>query len=109
VARRIPIRNLYYLLCYAWDVLEERDDMLVSEPEGLSHVELLAKVLSIAVQRLWRRGLDRGYRELAEDVRSPRGRLDVPRMIACQLEPLGRAACTFDELGHDVLHNQILG
>jgi hypothetical protein len=31
VARRIPIRNLYYLLCYAWDVLEERDDTLVSE------------------------------------------------------------------------------
>jgi 5-methylcytosine-specific restriction enzyme subunit McrC len=108
VARRIPIRNLYYLLCYAWDVLEERDDALVSELEGLSHVELLAKVLSVSVQRLWRRGLDRGYRTIADDVRSPRGRLDVPRTIARQLEPLGLAACSFDELGHDVLHNQIL-
>lgn len=108
MARRIPIRNLYYLLCYAWDVLEERDDTLVSELEGLSHVELLAKVLSVSVQRLWKRGLDRGYRTIADDVRSPRGRLDVPRMVARQLEPLGLAACTFDELGHDVLHNQIL-
>ncbi len=108
MARRIPIRNLYYLLCYAWDVLEERDDALVSELEGLSHVELLAKVLSVSVQRLWRRGLDRDYRAIAEDVRSPRGRLDVPRMVARQLEPLGLAACRFDELGHDVLHNQIL-
>lgn len=60
MARRIPIRNLYYLLCYAWDVLEERDDALVSELDGLSHVELLAKVLSVSVQRLWKRGLDRG-------------------------------------------------
>jgi 5-methylcytosine-specific restriction enzyme subunit McrC len=108
VARRIPIRNLYDLLCYAWDVLEERDDTLVSELEGLSHVELLAKVLSVSVQRLWKRGLDRGYGTIGDDVRSPRGRLDVPRMVARQLEPLGLAACSFDALGHDVLHNQIL-
>lgn len=108
MARRIPIRNLYYLLCYAWDVLEERDEALVSELEGLSHVELLAKVLEVSVQRLWKRGLDRGYRTIAEDVRAPRGRLDVPRMVARQLAPLGLAACAFDELGHDVLHNQIL-
>ena len=108
MARRIPIRNLYYLLCYAWDVLDERDDTLVTEMEGLSHVELLAKVLAVSVQRLWKRGLDRGYRTVADDVRSPRGQLDIPRLISRQLEPIGLAACRFDELGHDVLHNQIL-
>jgi 5-methylcytosine-specific restriction enzyme subunit McrC len=81
VARKIPIRNLYYLLCYAWDILEERDDSLVSELDGLSHVELLAKVLTISAQRLWRRGLDRGYQTVTEHVRSPRGRLDMPQTI----------------------------
>ncbi len=108
MARRIPIRDLYYLLCYAWDVLDERDDTLVTEIEGLSHVELLAKVLAVSVQRLWKRGLDRGYRSVADDVRSPRGQLDIPRMISRHLEPIGLAACRFDELGHDVLHDQIL-
>lgn len=108
MARRIPIRNLYYLLCYAWDVLDERDDALVSELDGLSHVELLAKVLTISAQRLWRRGLDRGYQTAAEDVRSPRGRLDVPQMVARRLQDRGLAACRFDELSHDVLHNQII-
>jgi len=108
VARKIPIRNLYYLLCYAWDVLEERDDTLVSKLDGLSHVELLAKVLTISAQRLWRRGLDRGYQTVAEDVRSPRGRLDVPQMVARRLQDRGLAACRFDELSHDVLHNQII-
>jgi 5-methylcytosine-specific restriction enzyme subunit McrC len=108
VARKIPIRNLYYLLCYAWDVLEERDDTLVNELDGLSHVELLAKVLTIATQRLWRRGLDRGYQTVAGDVRSPRGRLDVPQMVARRLQDRGLAACRFDELSHDVLHNQII-
>jgi len=108
MTRKIPIRNLYYLLCYAWDVLDEHDDALVSELDGLSHVELLAKVLTISTQRLWRRGLDRGYRMVADEVRSPRGRLDLPQMISRRLEDRGVAACRFDELSHDVLHNQIL-
>jgi 5-methylcytosine-specific restriction enzyme subunit McrC len=108
MTRKIPIRNLYYLLCYAWDVLDERDDALVSELDGLSHVELLAKVLTISTQRLWRRGLDRGYRTVADEVRSPRGRLDLPQMVARRLEDRGVAACRFDELSHDVLHNQII-
>jgi len=106
--RKIPIGNLYYLLCYAWDVLDDKDDALVAELEGLSHVELLAKVLSVSFQRLWKRGLDRGYRTIEADLRSPRGRIDVPRMIARQLEPIGLAACRFDELAHDVLQNQII-
>lgn len=106
--RKIPIANLYYLLCYAWDVLDDKDDTLVAELEGLSHVELLAKVLALSFQRLWKCRLDRGYRALEEDVRSPRGRIDVPRMVARQLEPVGLAACRYDELGHDVLQNQII-
>lgn len=108
VERRIPIANLYYLLCYAWDVLDDKDDTLVTELEGLTRVELLAKVLAVSIQRLRRRGLDRGYRALEADLRSPRGRIDVPRMVARQLERSGRVACRFDELGHDVLQNQIL-
>ena len=108
MARKIPIRNLYYLLCYAWDVLEEKDDALVAELDGLAHVELLAKVLAVSVQRLWKRGLDRGYRTLEDDTSSPRGRIDLQRTVARQLDRVGRAACHYDELGHDVLHNQIL-
>jgi 5-methylcytosine-specific restriction enzyme subunit McrC len=108
VARKIPIRNLYYLLCYAWNALDEKDDALVAELDGLTHVELLAKVLAVSAQRLWRRGLDRGYRTLDDETSFPRGRIDVQRTVARQLEPIGRAACRFDELGHDVLHNQIL-
>jgi hypothetical protein len=34
------------------------------------HVDLLAKVLSVSVQRLWKRALDRGYRTITgEDPR----------------------------------------
>lgn len=65
-------------------------------------------MLSVSAQRLWKRGLDRGCRAIEDDLRSPRGRIDIPRTVARQLEPLGLAACLFDELEHDVLHNQIL-
>lgn len=108
MTRKIPIRNLYYLLCYAWDVLEEKDDALVTELDGLAHVELLAKVLAVSVQRLWKRGLDRGYRTLEEETSLPHGRIDIQRTVTRQLDRVGRVACRYDELGHDVLHNQIL-
>jgi hypothetical protein len=40
--------------------------MTCSSPSsrGCSRVELLARVLSVSVHRLWKRGLDRGYRTL---------------------------------------------
>jgi 5-methylcytosine-specific restriction enzyme subunit McrC len=42
---KIPVRNLYYLLCYAWDRLEE-GDVVAAEQEGATElVDLFARVL----------------------------------------------------------------
>ena len=50
MAQRIPIRNLYYLLCYARDVLEERDDALVSELEGPAAIGETAGAMDMSVR-----------------------------------------------------------
>src|SRR5256885_366192 len=51
MTRKIPIRNLYYLLCYAWDVLDERDDTLVSELDGLISISrTLGEVSTIPIR-----------------------------------------------------------
>ena len=55
----IPIQNIYYLLCYAWDLLEEADELAVGI-EDLPRVEdLLARLLINGTRRLLRRGLIR--------------------------------------------------
>jgi len=104
----IPIRNLYYIFCYAWARFPGGDQVDVGEEECPDLPNLFAKLLLEASHRLMRRGLDRGYVQQTEETRSPKGRLLIDRIIKEQTARRGTAICGFDELQHDVLHNQIL-
>jgi 5-methylcytosine-specific restriction enzyme subunit McrC len=107
--RKIPIANIYYLLCYAWDHFEERDVVRLEALEELERVQdLLGKVLAEGTFRLIRRGIDRGYREVHEDVAGIRGKMAVGETAKRALRARGQVACDFEELSHDVLHNRIL-
>jgi 5-methylcytosine-specific restriction enzyme subunit McrC len=106
---KIPIQNVYYLLCYAWKHVEDRDLVDVAELEEFENVQdLLGTVLAEGTFRLLRLGLDRGYREKAEDLAGIRGKLAVSEMATRALRARGRAACIFEDLSHDVIHNRIL-
>lgn len=107
--RKIPIANIYYLLCYAWSHVEERDVVRLEELDGLKRVhDLLGKVLAEGVFRLIRRGIDRGYREVREDLAGIRGKIAMGETAKRSLRARGQVACDFEELSHDVLHNRIL-
>jgi 5-methylcytosine-specific restriction enzyme subunit McrC len=105
---RIPIRNVYYLLCYAWDKLDERDIVSVEPVEGQRVIDLLARVLVSGVTHLLKRGLDRGYITESEDTKYLRGKVDLTETVKRNLLACRQAHCHFDDLSYDVLHNQIL-
>ncbi len=107
--KRIPIANIYYLLCYAWSHVEEQDLVRLDELQGLDKVhDLLGKLLAEGTFRLIRRGLDRGYREVHENLAGIRGKILVGETAKQALQARGQVACEFEELSHDVLHNRIL-
>lgn len=107
--RAIPLLNVYYLLCYAWGHAQERDNKRLATLDGLSSVhDLLGKVLATGVNRLFRRGIDRGYVERREDLTGIRGKLAVSDTAKRALRARGRAACDFEELSVDILPNRIL-
>ena len=107
--KRIPIANIYYLLCYAWKHVEESDVVRLDEVGELERVhDLLGKVLAEGTFRLIRSGIDRGYREEREDIAGIRGKIDVGETVKRALRSRGQVACTFEEMSHDVLHNRIL-
>jgi 5-methylcytosine-specific restriction enzyme subunit McrC len=106
---KIPIANVYYLLCYAWQHVQQTDVVDLRELEGIEHVhDLLGKVLAEGTFGLVRRGLDRGYREVREDLAGIRGKLDIGETAKRALRSRGRACCAFGELSYDVPHNRIL-
>ena len=105
---KVPIRNVYYLLCYAWDHLQEGNTVDLGAEEFSGLVDLFAKVLNEGVSRLLSQGLDRDYLVLHEDIRGLKGKLDFSTTVKLNLLPNGKTHCTFDELSYDVPQNQIL-
>ena len=107
-AREIPIRNLYHMLCYAWNELPEGGFRYVASDEVKKPIDLLARMVIDGVKHVQRRGIDQGYNEFTEELRRLRGRVLVAESERRMLLNLGRAICVFDELSPDTLPNQIL-
>ena len=105
---KIPVENIYYLLSYAWGYLPERDEVQMLAEDCHTVEELLARVLVNGTQHLVRRGLDRSYVLQREETSRLKGQLDLTASFSRQTMQQGRLVCEFDELSHDVLHNQIL-
>lgn len=104
----IPIRNLYYIFCYAWARFPEGNQIDVGEDTCPDLPNLFAKLLIEGLHQLIRQGLGRGYVEITEELRSPRGRLLFDAMVKQQTQLRGTAISRFNEFEHNVLHNQIL-
>ncbi|RSK49520.1 5-methylcytosine restriction system specificity protein McrC [Hymenobacter rigui] len=98
----IPIQNLYYLLCYAWNRLPDQHELqAISRQTFHRPLELLTHVLLTATRRLLRQGLPIAYTERVEELTEIRGRIQLAPTLSRDLLRQGRAICAFDELGPD--------
>jgi 5-methylcytosine-specific restriction enzyme subunit McrC len=104
----IPVRNLYYLLSYAWDYVRPEDAAMVTQADLGSVPDLLAHVLSRGVARLISRGLDRSYDRESAALRSVRGKIDPWLTHSTGLAAASMIYCHYDELSVDVLQNRLL-
>ncbi len=104
----IPIENIYYLLCYAWNRLEERDLVNISAIEVPDLPNLLAKVLLKGTKLLLNRGLEKQYITEQNLYQGIKGRVNFNDSYRKNLFQQGLAMCEFDELSANILPNQIL-
>jgi len=104
----IPIENIYYLLCYAWDKLEEGEKTKVTKDEFDSLLNLFAKVFGNGVTYILKRGLDRTYNTQVQRYRGIKGKLLLHTTIKGNQLMQGMTTCAFDEFDYDTLHNQII-
>lgn len=108
MANAIPIENIYFLLAYAWDRLDEADVVPVSSLSAHNLVELFARVLRSGVAHLLLRGLDRAYVPETAELAGVRGRIEIGASTRQLSFARGRAVCTFDELSVDTPANRII-
>lgn len=108
MATRIPLKNIYYLLVYAWDRLPEGDLIDISAVDSTELADLFAAVLIGGLQHLLRRGLEQSYCPVASELAGIRGRVQFSTTTRRMLTRHGRTFCEFDELSVDTRSNQIL-
>jgi 5-methylcytosine-specific restriction enzyme subunit McrC len=82
---QIPIENIYYLLCYAWDKLEEKDHVPVSIDDKTALPDLIAKVLMNATKMLLKRGIDRSYVGHTAELSGVKGKLSISQTLKSNL------------------------
>lgn len=105
---KIPIANIYYIYLYAWERFREGSLLTAGAEDSPDLPNLLAKVLLKGMHSLLRRGLDREYLSIEDEIATVRGRVDINRSLHARARNVQRNYCSFDEFSHDVIHNQIL-
>ncbi len=107
---RIPVRNIWLLMLYASDLYRELPPVqsvaVEDAPDDIPN--LVAELLTHAVERRLRRNLTIGYQRREADLNRVRGRINLLRTERRQLLQRGRVACIFDELTVDTPRNRFV-
>jgi 5-methylcytosine-specific restriction enzyme subunit McrC len=104
----IPIANIYYLLCYAWDEFAPQRLSGVAAEEFTDTLHLFFHLLVIGIRTLHRQGPERGYMVTDEPISTVRGRILMGETIRLLNTHPKKVCCSFDEMSADILSNQIL-
>lgn len=104
----IFIKNIYYMLSYAFKVLKQTNYESVASEEFENVQDLFAAILAKGIARQLKQGLYREYITQHETMSVMRGKLDMPETIRNWIQRKQKLSCEFDELSEDNLFNQIL-
>ena len=104
----IPVQNIYYMLAYAFHVLNENGYRSI-ETEQFDNVgELCAAILAKGVALQLKRGLGKEYVPQTEPLSSLRGKIDMAESIKTQAMLRKQLACTYDDFTVNSYMNRIL-
>jgi len=104
----ILIRNIYYMLSYAFQVLKQTNYRSVETEEFEDAEDLMAAILTRGVSQQLKQGLYKEYIEKNEILETLHGRIVLPDTIREYIAQRQRIACEFDELSENNIFNQIL-
>ncbi|MGM9540186.1 5-methylcytosine-specific restriction endonuclease system specificity protein McrC [Anaerovibrio sp.] len=104
----IYIKNIYYMLSYAFRVLKHSNYESVAAEEFAMVQDLFAAIIAKGVARQLKQGLYREYVTQHEALSVMRGKLDMPETIRNRVQRKQKLSCEYDELSEDNLFNQIL-
>lgn len=108
VDKGIIIRNIYYMLTYAFQDLRQNnyDDIAGEEFENI--LDLFAEILYKGISSQIKRGLHKSYISHIEEIPTVRGKIRVSDSIHLAIQRKKRMSCEFDTFTINNPHNRIL-
>lgn len=108
VNKNIFIKNIYYMLAYAFQELQRNQyEDIQSEDFDEIH-QLLAEILIHGVSFQLKKGLHKEYISKTESIASVKGKIDIPGTVQHLMQRKMRISCQYDELSENCLFNQII-
>ena len=104
----IPIRNIYYMLSYAFQVLSEQGYKNIETEQFDNVAELCAAILSKGVSLQLKRGLGREYIEETDSLSSVRGRIEISESIKTRSLLKRQLVCSYDDFSENSYMNRII-
>ena len=104
----IPIRNIYYMLSYAFHVLSEQGYKNIATEQFDNVAELCAAILSKGVSLQLKRGLGREYIEETDSLSSLRGRIEISESIKTRSLLKRQLVCSYDDFSENSYMNRII-
>ncbi len=106
--KTILIKNIYYMLSYAYTPLTQGGYENVEKEEFENIHNLFAAILAKGIGRQLKQGLYREYVEKTESLPTLRGKIEINGTVKNKLAKQRLISCEFDELSENNLLNQII-
>ena len=104
----IPIQNVYYMLSYAFQVLNEQGYKDVATEQFSNVTELCAAILAKGFSIQLKRGLNREYIEQSEALSAIRGRIEIAESLKTRSILKKQLICSYDEFSVNSYMNRII-
>ena len=105
----IRVQNIYHMLAYAFQVLNEQGYRDVALEEDFENTaELLAAILCRGVAVQVKRGLMREYIVTEEALSSPRGKIEVSSSVKSMAVRKKQLVCSYDQFSVNAYNNRII-
>lgn len=104
----IPIQNIYYMLSYAFQVLNEQGYKNIATEQFNNTAELMAAILAKGIAVQIKRGLGKEYISQTESLSALRGKIDITESIKTQTMLKKQMICSYDEFSINGTMNRII-
>lgn len=108
VLRMIKVQNVYYMLSYAFQNLNEAEAKKYSSEKFEFIDDLFTAILAKGIAKQVKRGLGKDYVYHTEELVSPRGRICITETLKMRAVQKNSICCDLDDLVENTHMNQIL-